>query len=141
MKSCLIIEDSEPIREIASALVTDLGFEVLEADGAETGLALYQESKPDVVLIDWDMAKFAAMDFFKAFAEFDAETKVPVIVCATENDPQEINVARAAGGAAWILKPFDKFEIAQCFVELGFIAEDAVKPKPKPRARRTKKAS
>jgi two-component system chemotaxis response regulator CheY len=50
-----------------------------------------------------------------------AEEKPTVILCATENDPQQFTLAKAAGAAHHILKPFDKTAIASKLTEIGVL--------------------
>ncbi|MEO0398820.1 MAG: response regulator [Pseudomonadota bacterium] len=137
MARCLIIEDSAAIRAIAARLVTELGLEAVEASSAEEAMAFYKEITPDVVMLDWDLPSVGAVDFLKAVAPLREDGKPAIILCATENDPQQFALARAAGANEVLLKPFDKFSVAQLFIELGLSA-----PAPaKPRRRRKKVAS
>jgi CheY-like chemotaxis protein len=48
----LVIEDTENNRRILSDLLTNAGFEVLEAVDGEKGVAMAAESRPDLILMD-----------------------------------------------------------------------------------------
>src|SRR6516164_5305696 len=50
-KRILVIEDTENNRRILSDLLTNAGFEVLEAVDGEKGVAMAAESRPDLILI------------------------------------------------------------------------------------------
>ena len=52
----MIIEDSKPMRNLIKRTLKQAGFgdhEIVEAGDGEAGLSLIKESKPDLVLCDW----------------------------------------------------------------------------------------
>jgi len=124
-KICLVIEDSELIREIALRILTGYG---LKAEGAATAAEAVDfcaEHKPAAVFLDWDLPSMGALDFLRAMA---AEKKTSIagegpaiVLCATENDPQQFTLAKAAGAAHHILKPFDKTMVGAKLAEIGLI--------------------
>ncbi|MBB5519157.1 response regulator [Amphiplicatus metriothermophilus] len=125
MKTCLIVEDSALIREIAARIVRELGFEPREASSADDAVALCAQSKPDVVLLDWDLPGLGALDFLRGVGGLEAEARPTIVLCATEHDPQQFALAHAAGVAGHLMKPFDARLIAEKFVELGLIPAGA----------------
>jgi two-component system nitrogen regulation response regulator NtrX len=52
MKSILIIDDEQSIRESLKGILQDEGFRTLFAESGEEGLALLKEESPDLVLLD-----------------------------------------------------------------------------------------
>lgn len=120
-KRCLIVDDSELIREIAVRIVMDLG---LDADGvrdAPEAIEYCRAKPPAVVFLDWDLPSMGALDFLRGVAQLEAEEKPAIVLCATENDHQQFTLARAAGAAHHILKPFDKAVVAAKLAEIGLI--------------------
>ncbi len=124
MKTCLIVEDSSVIREIAVRILRELKLDAKEAHNAHDGVQFCQEQKPDAVFLDWDLPSMGALDFLRGIGELDADKRPIIILCATENDPQQFTLAKAAGAAHHILKPFDRNSIEEKLAELGVI--DAV---------------
>lgn len=120
-KTCLVVDDSEVIREIALRIITDLGFEAAQAENAATAIAHCQADKPDVVFLDWDLPSMGALDFLRGAGDWPAEERPVIILSATENDPQQFTLAKAAGAAHYVLKPFDKFAVASKLREAGLI--------------------
>lgn len=121
MKTCLIVEDSNLIREIALRILTDLKIEAKESESPAAALEQCRAAKPDVVLLDWDLPSFGALDFLRGLTEFPKEERPTIVLCATENDPQQFTLAKAAGAGHYVLKPFDKKIIAAKFAEIGVI--------------------
>ncbi|MEE2690871.1 MAG: response regulator [Pseudomonadota bacterium] len=132
-KTCLIVEDSALIREVAARIVKDLGFEATEAATSNDGLARCREAKPDIVLLDWDLPSLAALEFLRGVGEFDEAARPPIVLCATENDVQQFALAKAAGAAFHVMKPFDAQSIGEAFADAGVIARSEI-PKLTPTA-------
>ncbi len=124
MKTCLIVDDSPVIREIAARIVTDLGLTPWEAANAADAVDQCRREKPDAVLLDWDLPSMGALDFLRGVGGLEPEKRPVIVLCATENDPQQFTLARAAGAPYHILKPFDKSTIAEKFVEIGIVDAD-----------------
>jgi two-component system chemotaxis response regulator CheY len=131
MKTCLVLEDSELIREIAARILKDLSVTPMEAESAAKGLDQCRAAKIDAVMLDWDLPAMGALDFLRGAAELSAEQKPVIILCATENDPQQFTLAKAAGAAHYLLKPFDKGSVAAKLAEIGLIDGGAVAPAPR----------
>jgi two-component system chemotaxis response regulator CheY len=121
MKTCLIVEDSNVVREIAVRILTDLAIEAKEVETAIEALAACGEKKPDVVLLDWDLPQLGALDFLRGVAALEPEKRPTIILCATENDPQQFTLAKAAGAAHYLLKPFDRQSIEAKLIEIGVV--------------------
>lgn len=121
MKSCLIVEDSAVVREIAVRIVKELGLDTRESEDAGSAVDACRAEKPDVVLLDWDLPSMGALDFLRGVGGIDADMRPPIVLCATENDHQQFTLAKAAGASWHILKPFDKPAIAAIFAEIGII--------------------
>ena len=128
MKTCLIVEDSSVIREIALRILTDLEIEAEECEAAYEALEKCKAKKPDVVLLDWDLPSFGALDFLRGVAELAPDQRPTIVLCATENDPQQFTLAKAAGAGHYLLKPFDRETISAKFAELGLIDAPASTP-------------
>ena len=121
MKTCLIVEDSEIIREIAMRILAELSIESREVEDAAAGLEQCRQNKPDFVLLDWDLPSLGALDFLRGAAELPQDQRPTILLCATENDPQQFSLAKAAGAAHHILKPFDRQSIEAKLAQMGVI--------------------
>lgn len=121
MKRCLIVDDSRVVRKVASRIVRDLEFEVVEAgDGAEA-LQHCRETMPDAVLLDWNMPVMNGLDFLRALRREDEGDKPVVLFCSTENDSDHIGEAIRTGANEFIMKPFDASIIESKFSEVGLV--------------------
>ena len=124
-KSCLVVDDSSVIREIAVQIIADLGLKAGEAENAGSAIEYCREHKPDLVLLDWDLPSMGALDFLQGAAALNPDDKPEIILCATENDPQQFTLAKAAGAGHHILKPFDRDVLLQKLNEIGLTDSEA----------------
>ena len=122
MKTCLIVDDSDVIREISVRIVRALDVEPIEATNALDGVEACADKTPDVVLLDWDLPSLGALDFLRGVASMEEAKRPPIVLCATENDHQQFTLAKAAGAEYHVLKPFDQDAIAEIFKTVGVIA-------------------
>ena len=120
-KTCLVIDDSDVIREIAIRIIEDLGLETKGVSNAAEAMEFCSDANPEAVFLDWDLPSMGALDFLRGAAVLETEQKPEIILCATENDQQQFTLAKAAGANHHVLKPFDKFAIASKLAEIGLI--------------------
>ena len=121
MKKCLIIDDSDVIREIIVRLVDDLGMEALEVSSAADGVEVCEEKQPAVVLLDWDLPKMGALDFLRGVGAMAEDKRPEIVLCATENDHQQFTLAKAAGAKHHLLKPFNREMMEELFTTIGVL--------------------
>lgn len=119
MKKCLVVDDSEVVREISVRIVEALGLSAKQAPNAAEAVDCIREWQPEVVLLDWDLPSMGALDFLRGVGELPEADRPEIVLCATENDAQQFTLAKAAGAGHHILKPFTQDIIAVKFAELG----------------------
>jgi len=74
--------------------------------------AIYAESKPDLVLLDFRMPHMDGVDVIKEFDKIKNDYDyIPVIILTAQSDIQTRDRALAAGANDFITKPFDNTEI------------------------------
>ncbi len=121
MRTCLIVDDSRVIRQVARRMVEDLNFDVAEAGDGQAALDRCREAMPEVILLDWNMPVMNGLDFLKALREEQGGDAPTVVFCTTENDIDHITMAINAGANEFIMKPFDKDILQAKFAEVGLV--------------------
>jgi two-component system chemotaxis response regulator CheY len=121
MKFCLVVDDSRVIRRVAAKIVQDLGFDVEEAENGRKAVSACAIRMPDVMLVDSEMPDLGGLETVKALREMPGGDKVVVVFCATENEPDFIREALAAGGNEYIMKPFDSEIVRSKFLLLDLL--------------------
>ena len=117
-KSCLVVDDSKVIRKFVRGMMTQLCFDVDEAENGRDGLGCLETKKYDLILLDWNMPIMNGLEFIKEFKNNYANLNTKVIFCTTENEMEKIKSALDAGANEYIMKPFDievlRSKLTQC---------------------------
>lgn len=122
MSSCLVIEDSQAVREIMCRLLEGCGCRTEEAEGPAGALALMRETTYEALFLDWDLPNFGALEVLR---ELNGQADKPdIILCVTHNDPRELALARAAGGGHILMKPYDEESVGAAVRAIGQRAAD-----------------
>lgn len=105
--SVLAIDDSRTMRNLLSAALGRVGYEVEVAEDGRDGLERFVNSDPDVVITDINMPNLDGFGFIEAARDLTRDRVVPILVLTTESAPELRARARSAGATGWIVKPFD----------------------------------
>ena len=101
----LIADDLKFIKLVLRELLEKAGFRVVgEASNGQEAVELYQNSRPDVVLMDITMPKMDGLAALKQILKFDPEAKV--IMCSALGQQTLIVQALQLGAKDFIVKPF-----------------------------------
>lgn len=122
MKRCLIADHSEVIRKVARFYLERANIGVLEADSADTALALIRDSSPEAVILDWRLPGKTTIEILSALRFGDKSKRPLVIYATTENDPADISRAFSAGADSYLLKPFDDASFMETISNAGLAA-------------------
>lgn len=103
----LIVDDFATMRKIERNILSQLGIKnVDEADDGATALPKIQQTKYDVILLDWNMPQMSGLELLKA-VRADPNTKnVPIIMVTAEALKDNIVAAAQAGVSDYVVKPF-----------------------------------
>ncbi|MCH8883927.1 MAG: response regulator [SAR324 cluster bacterium] len=101
----MLVDDSRTIRNIQKKVLAKLGYEdiVEAADGVEA-LAAYEESSPDLVLVDWNMPNMNGITLVKTIRRTDKST--PLLMCIDQAEKHRVVEALEAGVNNYMVKPF-----------------------------------
>jgi two-component system cell cycle response regulator DivK len=102
----LVIEDQPDNRTILRDLLSAAGYEVLEAEDGQAGVAMAVAERPDLILMDIQMPVvdgYAATRRIKAAAGMAATPIIAVTSYALAGDEAK---ATAAGCDGYVAKPF-----------------------------------
>ena len=105
-KRILVVEDTENNRRILNDLLTNAGFEVVEAGDGEKGVAMAAESRPDLILMD---IQLPVVDGYQATRQIKSNPilrQIPIIAVTSYALSGDEAKARAAGSDGYVAKPF-----------------------------------
>lgn len=102
----LLVDDSRTIRNIQKRAFAKLGWEdVSEAGDGVEALQLLEQSRPDIVLVDWNMPNMDGITLVRKIRETDQT--LPLIMCTTESEKARVVEAIQAGVNNYLIKPFN----------------------------------
>jgi two-component system cell cycle response regulator DivK len=106
MKRILVVEDQEDNRQILRDLLTNAGFDMIQAENGEEAIAAAQASRPDLILMD---IQLPVLDGYEATRRIKADPdlkSIPIIVVTSYALSGDEEKARRAGCDDYVAKPF-----------------------------------
>jgi diguanylate cyclase (GGDEF)-like protein/PAS domain S-box-containing protein len=104
----LIADDDETIRLLSRETLEQAGFSVIEAGDGAAALALFEEVRPDVVLLDVEMPEMDGFTVCASLRRMPAGEHVPVLMMTDLEDITSIHHAYNAGATNFITKPVNQ---------------------------------
>lgn len=119
----LVIDDSRAMRAILRAVLSDLGYDVVEAANGKEALDRLADH-PDIQLamVDWNMPEMNGFEFVQRVRCDHGYDRLRLIMCTTETEVSQIARALQAGANEYVMKPFTKDVIREKLSLLGMAA-------------------
>ena len=105
-KKILIVDDSESIREVVSATLTNVGYEVTSAIDGVDALSYVNGEPIDLIITDLNMPNKDGIQLIREIRAQDAYKFTPILLLTTESQADKKKEAKLAGATGWIVKPF-----------------------------------
>lgn len=102
----VLIADDDPTHLlVAEEVLQQAGFRVITAKSGKEALQIFDEAKPDIVLLDVEMPGLDGFEICKAirFKEVDRET--PIVLITGLEDESSVNLAYDLGATDFVNKP------------------------------------
>jgi two-component system chemotaxis response regulator CheY len=100
----LVVDDAAFMRMRCSKLLTENGYEVVEAENGLDAIAKYKENAPDAVLLDITMPEMDGLTALKEIRKVDPEAKVAMVTAMGQQSM--IMDAIKSGAKDFVVKPF-----------------------------------
>lgn len=116
----LVIDDSRTMRMIVGKILTEIGFEIVEAgDGQEALTVLSQNWPIDLAMVDWNMPEINGFEFVQAVRAESAYDEMKIMMVTTESEIEQVAQALEAGANEYAMKPFTKEVILEKLELIG----------------------
>jgi DNA-binding NtrC family response regulator len=109
MKTALIVDDKEMMRDSVGSTLQRAGFAVVTAPDAEAALRCVAERRPDVVVSDLKMPGMSGIDLLERVRGFDAD--LPVVLMTAFGTVETAVRAMKLGAFDYVTKPFQGDEL------------------------------
>ena len=111
----LTIDDEKSIRDSFRYFLEDYDYTVVEAENGKAGLERFQESQPDLILLDLRMPEMNGLDVLDWLHEHSSRT--PVIIISGTGTSEDIDQAMKKGACGYIRKPIEDLSMLLNVVE------------------------
>ncbi len=112
MPKILVVDDAMFMRAMLKKLLTEAGFDIAgEAETGRVAVDLYQELKPDLVMMDITMPEMDGLTALKEIVKLDPAAKV--VMCTALGQERSVMEAMNAGAKDYILKPFNAEKVVE----------------------------
>lgn len=109
-RTILIVEDDDSIRFLLRQNLEFEGYEVLEAEDGEKGLAMTEKESPDLLVLDLMMPKMSGMELCKRLRQTGNE--VPILMLTARGQSMDKVMGLKSGADDYLTKPFDILELS-----------------------------
>jgi two-component system chemotaxis response regulator CheY len=107
-KKVVVVDDSRTVRQQVSTVLTQAGYEVIEAsDGVEGAETIDATNDVAMVICDVNMPRMSGIDMLSLLKKNPKHANLVVLMLTTEGQPGPIAKAKQAGAKGWIVKPFE----------------------------------
>src|SRR5690242_20720699 len=119
MKTILVIEDEECVRELVRVALENMGWHVIEAGEPVAGLQAARMWRPAVVLLDYILPGMSGTEVLHALKQAPETASIPVLLMSglDANDPSLRGEDCSPAGI--LTKPFSLGELQRRVMELA----------------------
>lgn len=103
MKSIMIVEDEDRLREILRDYFEEEGFEVMEACNGREAIEKFEKKKADLILLDIMMPEIDGMTVCKRIRR---TSDVPIIIITAKSEDEDKILGFELGADEYVTKPF-----------------------------------
>ncbi len=124
----LVVEDEESYRQALSSGLGREGFEVVLAEDGPEGIRLFEECRPDIVLLDMLLPGMHGIDVCR---ELRAVSSVPILMVSAVDSELDVVLGLELGASGYVTKPFRLRElVARMQAILRRVSPHALGPLP-----------
>jgi DNA-binding response OmpR family regulator len=113
MKTILIIDDTEDIRNLIASVLTNYGFTVREAPNGQLGVQMIADEKPDLVICDVNMPAMGGYETLAAVRESSNTATIPFILMTGLVSRDGFRRGMVSGADDYLVKPFTPDELIE----------------------------
>jgi len=111
MKSVLVIDDNQGIREITAEIMELAGYKTFTAENGKKGVELAVREKPDVIICDIMMPELDGYGVLHLLRKNPDTSHIPFIFLTAKTERSDLRKGMEMGADDYVTKPFDEIEL------------------------------
>lgn len=111
MRKILIADDSRLSRAMTRRLLSQFNVEVVEASSGEEAIQVYEQTKPDAVILDLMMPGISGQETLKRLRQIDPNARV--IIMSADSQDSSVQEVLNTGAVYFVPKPPDADQLAE----------------------------
>ncbi|CAB4680110.1 MAG: response regulator [Actinobacteria bacterium] len=116
----LVVEDEKLMLEMAQTTLEVAGHRVVTCDSGTDAVRVFQDTKPDVVILDWMLP---GKDGLEILQELVALANTPVIMASAKTEVEDVERALDLGADDYIKKPYGGKELIRTITAVMNVPE------------------
>ena len=108
MARVLVVDDDQALSEMLGIVLRAEGYEALFCEDGSKAQAIFQETKPDLILLD---LMLPGIDGIEVCKQIRSESGVPIVMLTAKGDTLDIVKGLESGADDYIVKPFKPKEL------------------------------
>lgn len=113
-KTVLLVDDSPELLKCNERVLRPEGYTIRTARTVHEAGELLEQGKPDAIVMDIDLPDGNGLDFCR---KLRGRTDIPVVFLTAHSDAQTAREGLAAGGCAFLTKPYQLEELRQAVAD------------------------
>jgi len=111
MKSVLVIDDNQGIRENTAEIMELAGYKTFTAENGKKGVELAVREKPDVIICDIMMPELDGYGVLHLLRKNPDTSHIPFIFLTAKTERSDLRKGMEMGADDYVTKPFDEIEL------------------------------
>jgi CRP-like cAMP-binding protein/CheY-like chemotaxis protein len=128
MRTLLIIDDHDDIRENIAEILTLAGYEVFTAPNGKRGVETALKEKPELIICDIMMPELDGYGVLHLLRKNEATLETPFIFLTAKTERADFRKGMEMGADDYITKPFDDIELLNA-IEIRLKKNDVLQAK------------
>ncbi len=112
-KKILVVDDEPNILKLVSFILTNNGYEAVEASSGPECLEKVRKEKPDMIVLDVMMPKMDGFEVAKKIKSNTATKDIPILMLSSKAQFEDKMKGIDSGAMDYVTKPFDKQELLE----------------------------
>jgi len=119
IKTVLIIDDDPYNRELEKALFERAGHNVLTAENAEKGIAIAEDEKPDLIVLDYQLPRISGLQALENLKHNHKTREIPCVFVTASATDDQIERLKSSDACGYVTKPVNTKTFVEQVLELA----------------------